>query len=320
MKTAKLIHRCLVILLWAALAGMFIAYFIAMPGLPDEPGIHFSPDREFDVYASKIYGFYPHLITLIILLVDLGGTWAVTGGKLKLGLNVTERGNELIKWVIALTLDLAAAFFEGYFVFWTYSVCTQRPLSSHAPGCAMHTYEAGFLGLIVCVILSRKYALPKTEESREKKLALDHRIHRLLGWIGVGMVFLIVLFVMERLPEGDLADEHHGMAWFANFGEYLPKWLVLSPFMVLVPLMGIFELLGDRAFKAGDRAGTQLADGDKSTLAIFCIWWALMLASEEPIGWISTCLCAGALWWDLAEYLFRRKKGSSKEQSPDSDF
>jgi len=313
-KTAKIIHRILQVLLLGGLVCEFVFFLMHWGSLPEQPGIHFDHDGNFDVYASKIYGFYPHLISLIVIAADIVLTWIVAKEKLKLGLKVNEKGKRLIISSIVITLDIAAIAVVLCFCFWVYAVSKQSPkIMDNGPmiifECTVHIVLAAVIFQCIVNRMCREKTESVTDltpgEKRKRNLRFlltgsaekpepgkHHGLIRVASWLIVGMMLAIMSFVIERLPHDDIADNYHGLAYFANFGDYYAKWLVFLPFIVMVPFMALFEFIGIRSMKKGRLHLTVLADRLKMIFAVFGGWWEIILGSEQPISIVSVCIFA----------------------------
>lgn len=341
-KQAKITHYTLLAICFGCFAWQFIYYLMHWGSLPDEPGIHFSPSGTFDVHASKIYGFYPHLLSSLALTVDLVFTWIVRKEKLKLGLKVNQKGKSLIIASIVVTFDIVTVSILLCFCGWVYAVSNQNeaimgsyPRHVLLPATAI-TLAGIFFQCIVNAVFKEKAEadsvaeLSDKEKKKRKLLFLltgsadgfdltKHRtLIRIVSWIFIGMITLITAFCLDRLPANDLADNYHGLAYFANFGEYYPKWLVFIPGIVMVPFMVMFEIIGMRAVKKNKPRLSALADMLKLTFAVFGSWWELLLSSESAIRSVSvtafTLICASAF---VKYFLSGRSAGSVSEDDKD---
>ena len=329
---AKMTHRILTGVCWCCLVWEFVFYLAHWSSLPEEPGIHFAPDGTFDVYASKIYGFYPHLISLAVLAVQFAATFVIGREKLKLGLKVNEKGRRLILGSLVVTLDLVALAVLLCFCCWTFAVSTQdQNIMGSVPGYILKAgLIAAFAGAVfqcsVNAVCKDKDKAGAEEDlspagKRKRRLrflltgsaegtdpAMFHRLSRICSWISVAILTGICLFVLERLPSGDVADEYHGLAWFENAGEYLAKWLVFLPYIVTVPFMVLFEAVGIFTKKSGDRPLMLLADRLKLIFAVFAGWWEIVLCSEKAIGAVSVSIFGVLCAFSVISYFIGRKK------------
>ncbi len=109
---------------------LFIAmiWFLAVLGkLPDTMGVHFAPDGNFDVYASKMYGFYPFAVgfgTMIIFLL-----FEKISAKIKTGVKVTEKGEHILRALLRIYSRFIIWIISLLFTRWAYSVITQTPIN-----------------------------------------------------------------------------------------------------------------------------------------------------------------------------------------------
>ncbi len=330
-KKARVIHRILFCIGWLMLVWQLVFFLAHWSSLPDEAGIHFAPDGSFDVYASGVYGFYPHIISLIILSVDTAAAFVVGREKLKLGLKVSERGKEIIISSIVITLDIVANATTLILCFWTYAVSTQDDsFIMHEPP----TIVLRFLLLVVlaavffqCIANARYKERPEqgenlTEsEKRKRRLmflltgssknsdsGISHRLSRYVGWLIVVIITGICLFLLERLPINDLADEHHGKAWFENLGGYYDKWLVFLPVIIAVPFMAVCEAVSVRACRKGNDALMRLCDRMKLLLALFTGYWMLENIYEIAIGPVSLIVFAVLTAFIILCYVLEKRR------------
>ena len=77
------------------LLASLVYYLTRWNDLPDDPGIHFDGNGNFDVYASKFYGFYPHVVGGLISAVLAAAVHLA--GKVNAGLKITEKGDRLFR-------------------------------------------------------------------------------------------------------------------------------------------------------------------------------------------------------------------------------
>ncbi|MBR4555652.1 MAG: hypothetical protein IKO27_08700 [Ruminococcus sp.] len=328
-RKAVWIHRIMLAVLWLSFVWEFVFYFAHWSTLPEEFGIHFGPDHKFDVNASRIYGFYPHLISFAVLAVNFVITRIIIKGKLKLGLRIKEKGRRLITESIVITLDLAALFIIGYFCLWVYSVSTQdtaamEKFSGKVVSAALNFALAGAVFQIIVNAVYREKSGEEEDlspqEKRKRRVrflltgrsgngdgAMFHRLSRIVSWIIVGMLTVIGLFILERLPSNDIADLHHGKAWFENPGGYYDKWMVFLPFIVFAPVMLVFEVISVRAGKKGRGALVVLCDRLKLIFAVFGGWFELKLLSEQGIKLIEFIIFAAVCVIAVVRYFFDRK-------------
>ena len=333
-RKGKAVHRVLLALCGLGLVWEFVFFLLHWSSLPEQPGIHFSPDGGFDVYAEKFYGFYPHLITAVTAVITFAATEIIRREKLKLGLRISEKGKQLFLSSLVITLDIAALMITTTMCLWVYAVSTQEPSVMDKPSTVIITAGIHVLlgGVIFQLAVNCKYKERPAEENlsdkekRRRRLhflltgssgnlesGVFHRLSRWVSWITVVMLTGIFLFCLERLPIGDVADEHHGKAWLENLGGYYDKWLVFLPFIGAVPIMLILELMSVKAGKKEKTGLMLLFDRLKLLLAVFSGWWMLLLNSEQAVGAVSLCLYAAITAGCIISYLISRKRTGSGE-------
>ncbi|MBR1862775.1 MAG: hypothetical protein IJ806_01635 [Ruminococcus sp.] len=124
-KHVMIINRIMAALCFSALGVSLVFFIIKWGSLPAEPGIHFDlKTGEFDVYAAKVLGFYPHVIGALLL----GAIVLVqrAAAKKSLGLRVNEEGDKIIRTELCLTLDLIMVYITLFCLNWSFAVSLQR--------------------------------------------------------------------------------------------------------------------------------------------------------------------------------------------------
>ena len=107
-KTFTVIHRILFSLNILILLGSLVFYLIKWNSLPEEIGMHFSYDGQFDVVASKFYGFYPHIVSGIMLTIAAVANHFIL--KVKTGLKLTKQGEKIFRTEMCMALDFFFLF------------------------------------------------------------------------------------------------------------------------------------------------------------------------------------------------------------------
>lgn len=302
-KAVKLLHRTLITLCIFILGGSLIYYLTKWGSLPDEPGIHFGPDQEFDVYASKVYGFYPHLMSGITIGIAAFSGWLIS--RKSTGLNISEKGEKLFKAEIMLTVDVIALLVTLTFLEWTMAVSHQRALGNIALVLISAAFIAGAVGMIAEIVTAVKF---RKKNEPAKGTGTFHRSCRAAAWLVTGLSVILLIFIWERLPDGDVTDQYHGLAYFANFDAYLAKWLLLVPYAVVIAILAVLEVISVRAMKKDSKALVRFTDRLKLINGLFFFWWDLMLMSEAEIGAVSVCIYAGLTILYAALYIFHKKE------------
>ena len=302
-KTVKLIHRILIFLCIAVTAGSLVYYLTKWNSLPELAGIHFGSDRNFDVYASRVYGFYPHLISSITIGITAFAGWLI--GRKDTGLNITEKGERLFKAEIMLTIDIIALLITLTFLEWTMAVSHQRALGNIALVLIFAAFIAGAVGIVAEIIT---VMANKNKSAVKKGSDTFHRSCRTASWLLTVLYLPLLAFCWERLPSGDVTDRYHGLAYFANFDEYLSKWLLLVPSAVVIAILAVLEVIGIRAKKRGSEALVRFTDRLKLINGLFFFWWDLQLLCEATLGIISAGIYAALCVVCAVLYLVKRHK------------
>ena len=108
MKTYRIIHIIANVAAFGVLVGYLIYAIVVWNSIPETIGVHFDtnvvePVADFNIYGSKWFVLFPFAAGFFLLgLFSLGGH--ITN-KVKLGLNVDERGEKLTRAAVNLYLD-----------------------------------------------------------------------------------------------------------------------------------------------------------------------------------------------------------------------
>ena len=101
----KKINKIISIISWIIFILVVLRIFISYNSLPNQLGVHFNPNGDFDVYTNKkdlLLISYPYFMSLIIILSSYGFMFIID--KVKVGFKVTKTGelklNEFVKLMI----------------------------------------------------------------------------------------------------------------------------------------------------------------------------------------------------------------------------
>lgn len=139
-----------------ALGFMIISsvyFLIKVWSLPNEVGVHFGPNGEFDVIASKWFGLYPFIIgngTLAVMKF-----FSFLASKIKSGLKVTDTGEENLKISVNLTMSLISLIVCVFFSYWSWCVLNQVTLNTIFGGAFAIAIMILFPIFIISVIIIR---------------------------------------------------------------------------------------------------------------------------------------------------------------------
>ncbi len=282
-KAVLTIHRILYainVLIWLGSVGFFLSKWSI---LPRDIGIHFGGNGDFDVVAAKVFGFYPHVIGLIVLA---GMTVAfLVVRKRKTGLKITEKGETIFKSELIITLELFLMYCMALVAVWTRSVSLQVPI------------DQGFVGNLSLIMLTVvgvgaaaeviTCCIHRDKSAEKKDSMLSHRLARLIAWLLTfgGFWMLAESWVRHPADEKFYFDpDYYGLAYFANLDRFLDKhWLIVPQVMVVVILI-VLEVISLRAVKSQKKALVKLTDDLKLFSGIFFFISNLTLCAEQRIG------------------------------------
>ena len=304
------IHRALIAVSALLLLGSLVFYLSRWSSLPVEAGIHFGPDGNFDVYESRFYGFYPHLIGGLIV-----GGLTFSGlviRKKHTGLRIRPEGERLFKTELLFTLDAIALLISCFFTYWSRCVALQVPMQLGMIRTLLSLIflcaAAGIILQVITCLLHREKTAPS------KNPGLRHRLCRLIAWLFTAASWGVLAVSLERLPSAPEAHESMpGSFYLANFNTYADKWVLLAVYGAGLLLMILCEALTVRAGKRRDTTLVTLLDRCKAILGTGFFWWTLLLISESPIGPVSVILFTALLALSIGAYI------RSRHRQPDAD-
>ena len=288
-KTFTIIHRILFSLNILILFGSLIFYLTKWNSLPEEIGMHFSSDGQFDVVASKFYGFYPHIVSGIMLTIVTVANHFIL--KVKTGLKLTEQGEKIFRTEMCMALDFFGMFWCTFFAVWSYSVSLQIPLDIDLQMNFAKIFLAVIFVINLCgTVLRRKH---KIKSKKEKNPQAFHRLSRIITYMITAGEAFILFWCWDRFPSDDelyFDENYYGLAYFANLDRYLDKHYLLIPQAVLFVILAVIEIISVKAVKSDRKALVSLTDKSRLTVGIFFFWWNLTLQSGMKTGVISVSL------------------------------
>lgn len=288
-KKVRVIHRALFLLSILILAASLVFFLIKWNGLPEQIGIHFASDGQFDVEAEKFFGFYPHAAGGFLIAI-----FAVVDhliNKVKIGLNISSEGEMMFKTAFRLTLDVLSVLVSVFFANWSLSVSLQVPLNVDiAQILAVFMFCVSAAGIVLGIITYIKYREKKENSESPGRF---HSVSRLIAWMLTVSGIAVLLIAWDRIPGNEeyyFDPDYYGLAYFANFDAFLDKRLLLIPHILIVILLAVLEVISVKAKKANKTALVALTDKLKLISGVFFFWWNMLLISELGIGVVSICL------------------------------
>lgn len=288
-KKMKAVHRSLFAVSVLILAASLVFFLTKWNGLSDEIGIHFASDGQFDVRAEKLFGFYPHAAGGFLIAVFAVAAHLIN--RIKTGLRLSDKGDKLFKTGFCLTLDILSVLVSLFFANWSRCVSLQIPLDvTLVRILAALMLAVSAAGIISGLVIYRKHGERKENAQSTGRF---HSVCRLIAWLLTAAGILVLTVAWGRLPSDEVYyhdPDYYGLAYFANFGAYLDKRLLLIPHFAAVVLLAVLEVISVRAGKADKTALVALTDKLKLTSGVFFFWWNMLLISELRIDIVSPCL------------------------------
>ena len=305
MKTYRIIHITANIIAVGLLTAFLVYFLLSYGSLPERIGVHFSPlDGEFDVYAKKLFGFFPFVAGFALFLIFSLLTLAVNKVK-KLGFKVDETGDRLLRCAAVLMLDVMKLVWSGFFSFWTVCVVQQRRMGD---GDFLDAFRVFFLlmplaAVIVFLEISSKHkAEPdnaaETEAPESVVLPKQHRIGHIL--MNIAAFGLLGGFLVYFLLSYGTLPERIGIHFDSNgdFDVYSYKVFGFYPFVAGGGLLIVFSLISLAAGKLKktglrlDSRGnmlvrcfiTEYIDANKLVWSSFFSVWARCVIHQEKMN------------------------------------
>ncbi len=312
-KKAVIIHRIIFALSVLPLAESLVFYLIKWHSLPRETGVHFAPDGSFDVVASKVYGFYPHLMGgLITAGIALAFRFI---GKKSTGLRISEKGERLFRTELIFTLDIVLMTSCAIFTMWSFCVSLQKPLNARL---AAYLMTAALIMVLIGVVIQViTCVLHRQKADVRQSTGTAHRLSRITGWLMTAGSAAMLAEVWNRLPIDDelyFDPKYDGLAYFANFDRFLDKRLLLIPLALLIIIQTALEIVSAKASRSGKRAAVSLTDKLRVINGLFFFYWLLMICSEASVGAVSVGIYAALTAASAAVYLIKRKSSAKAEK------
>ncbi|MBR5090050.1 MAG: hypothetical protein IK093_11550 [Ruminiclostridium sp.] len=146
--------------------GAFLVYFLlSYSALPEQIGVHFGGDGDFDVVLGKIFGFYPFVAGFGLLTVFSLLNLAVNRIK-RIGMNVDGKGELLIRLTVIEALDTLKLIWSVFFSVWAWCVIHQTAMNTTFMGIITAVFLALFpITGIAVFMIARRYRPRNDSES-----------------------------------------------------------------------------------------------------------------------------------------------------------
>lgn len=148
----KTIHIALTVISWGIIITSLIRIAVVWDSLPDNIGVHFADNGEFDVIDSKNYAAYPYLISIVALVFfEIS---ALFSKKTKMGMKISENGDIKIRTALGMLLDILKFGFSFFFSgVWADCVIRQHPLNTKIPMAIMLIMFFIFFVFVIALIV-----------------------------------------------------------------------------------------------------------------------------------------------------------------------
>ena len=297
-----LIHRIIMACIFIILAAALVHFIFVWRELPEEIGMHFGPDGNFDEYESKIYGFYPYVISAVLIPLLMTAVHFVK--KMNLGLSLDEKGDRLFRYVVIAALDLASVGICVYALIWSYAVEHQQAMDRTLMRGDLSTILTGCF--VVCpvtlAVINKKYSTSK----KGKDPAARHKIGRTLCWsfFGISVPFLLVCW--ERIPYEKPTTDPFESIYYADFGIKAPKYMVLLPLLIMLIICITNSLLTKKSGREKSEQFIKLID-DISVLLVIMMFTRLICDTGESL-WEIYLFYALLVTSAVVIYFIRKKR------------
>lgn len=151
-RITKAIHIVLTAAGWGIFLGSLIWLAVVWNSLPDELGVHFAENGEFDVFDSKIFICYPYLIALAAIVLCEAA--ALISKKINTGMKISEKGEINFRTALVMLLDISKLVFSFFFAgIWADCVIRQDPLDPNIVNFLMLVLFLSFILFIIAAIV-----------------------------------------------------------------------------------------------------------------------------------------------------------------------
>lgn len=148
------IHRMLGAMAWTVLLISLFRMILSYGSLPQEIGVHFGSDGQFDVIANKIYAFYPIIVSFIVVILGELAAYAV--GKVKAGMKISLRGQNQLRAVILIFIHVLKIGVLIFFsIMWTNCVIKQVPMNTLYATLLAWMLLGSILAFLIAVVVIR---------------------------------------------------------------------------------------------------------------------------------------------------------------------
>ena len=123
-KTYKKLHTALGIISFGMLS-VYLVYMLAVYGdFPEQIGIHYGEDNEFDVIASRAYAFFPFIAGFGLAIAFTVGGIAVSRAKY-ISKKLSADDDFFVRKMLLIAFDAMKLFWSVFYTIWAHCVIHQ---------------------------------------------------------------------------------------------------------------------------------------------------------------------------------------------------
>lgn len=166
-RAVKIIHISFTAAAWGIFAASLIRFAIVWSSLPENIGIHFASDGQFDMISKKSYAAYPYIVTVAALaFFEIS---ALLSKKIKMGVKISENGDRKIRTALKILLDIFKLGFSFFFSgVWADCVLRQHALNTNIPAAVMLIMFLSFCAFVIAAIVIKVKNPPEYGRNSDK--------------------------------------------------------------------------------------------------------------------------------------------------------
>jgi hypothetical protein len=123
-KALKRLHTAVNILSFGMLGVYLVYMLIVYKGFPEQIGMHYGDDNEFDVYASRAYAFFPFIAGFGLAIVFTVVSFAVNKAK-RISKKLSDEDDIFVRKAVLMVFDAMKLFWAVFYTIWAHCVIHQ---------------------------------------------------------------------------------------------------------------------------------------------------------------------------------------------------
>lgn len=297
------IHKAVAGIVFLVLGISLIHFIIVWKDMPQEIGMHFDGEGNFDVYESKYYGFYPYVIsTFIILALLVCGRFVK---KIGIGLSLDDKGDMLFRNTILFAFDVAMIGMCVFALNWSYSVRHQCRLNiGIMRAIVLLMFVLAFLVVpTLLIIIKQKYSAKNKKTGSHIKLKIGNAVCYSLSVASI----LFMCVAWEREPASRPTTDPFAIVHFGDLGIDAPKILCIIPIIIsfLISIAG--SILIKKLYEKKSKAFLSMIDDIRVISCIMC-FNRVIIDFEYSFSIRMYLLCIGFCIASVIVYFIKLKR------------